>query len=101
MHFIEKFDKENIDEQHLRPPVLPIQYRYYWKLWKGKILTNCYLSGKSVNIFLIKKCAILVHTFISGCIGLKDTGIATYYCESLHQDADSELQGLEEAKHNH
>ena len=24
MHFIEKFDRENIDGQHLRPPVLAI-----------------------------------------------------------------------------
>ena len=24
MHFIEKFDRENIDRQHLRPPILAI-----------------------------------------------------------------------------
>ena len=40
MHFIEKFDRENIDGQHLRPPVLAIPLETIEKK----------LSAKSVNL---------------------------------------------------
>ena len=45
MHFIEKFDRENIDGQHLRPPVLAI------------LLESIEKEGL-LNIFLSKICAI-------------------------------------------
>ena len=48
--FIQKFYQGNIDGQSLRQPVFAIQL----KILKGKILTDCQLSVKSVNISPVK-----------------------------------------------
>ena len=52
--FIEKFDKENIDGQHPRPPVLAMLLETI----EREIFMYCYLSVKSVNSLPSKNCAI-------------------------------------------
>ena len=67
MQFIEKFDRENIDGQHLRLPLLAIATRNYMKIFDGllaycqmcqyfppvKELCMLYVATKTYNVYLI------------------------------------------------
>ena len=72
MHFIDKFDGENIDGQHLRPPVLAILLETI----EGKNLMDCqihqYFPGKNCTVQTIvhnshRLCTCVVALYILLC----------------------------------
>ena len=62
MHFIEKFDGENINGQHLRPPVLAILLEIERNFFD--LVVFCWVSIKSVDISPSKILQLMIRLYI-------------------------------------